>query len=199
MDSAKTGVSELAESNLEIFCRQVRKRSSENRKARALLHRNALTGSVVSILRQELDSMVRCIFLLSIADNEYRMKLLADSVSGKLWRTKDDKSRVTDREMVDLANRLHGWTRNVYAFGCGFIHLSALHDYADRDPLAQLAPQDRKEIALYLRNYHGVAMDEDTTFRDIEAVLPAVFEKISSNLECELQDLERGAALVEDE
>jgi len=185
----------MAESNLEIFCRQVRKRSCENRKALQLLHRNALTANVVSILRQELDSMVRCIFLLSIADREYRTKLLADSVNGMPWRTKDGRGKVTDRVMVDLSSRLHGWTHNVYAFGCSFIHLSAFHDYADRDPLALLGPEDRKDIAFYLRNYHGVTMDKDTTFRDIEPIVPAVFEKISANLECELHDLEYGASL----
>ena len=45
-------------------------------------------------------------------------------------------------------------------------------------------PQEREDIAQYLKFYHGVAMDPATKLRDIESVLPLVFEKISSNLEC---------------
>ena len=137
--------------------------------------------------------MVRCIFLLSVNDRQYRERLLHDSVSGNPWRTKDGKGKVTDRVMVDLSSKLHGWTQNVYAFGCGFIHLSAFHDYSDRDPFASLTTEDRHDIARYLRSYHCVAMGDTTRLSDIEFVLPAVFDKISANLECYVKDLEAGS------
>jgi hypothetical protein len=180
----------MADSELTIFCRQVRKRSQENREATSLLHHHSLTGNTMGVLRQELDSMVRCIFLLSVADREYRRRLLRDSVDGKPWRTKDGKRKVTDRDMVDLSSRLHGWTRNVYAFGCGFIHLSAFHDYSDRDPFDSLTLEDRRDIAAYLDFYHGVVIHQTTKLREIEFVLPAVLEKISANLECYVRDIE---------
>jgi len=110
----------MADSELTVFCRQVRNRSRENREALALLHRSALTGNVLAVLRQELDSMVRCVFLLSVSDRLYRKRLLEDSVSGLLWRTENGRRKITDRDMVDLTSKLHGWTQNVYAFGCGF-------------------------------------------------------------------------------
>jgi hypothetical protein len=179
----------MADSELTVFCRQVRKRSHDNKAALALLHRSALTGNVMAVLRQELDSMVRCIFLLSVADRRYRKRLLEDSVSGRPWRTEDGKRKVTDRDMVDLSSKLHGWTRNVYAFGCGFIHLSAFHDYPDRDPFDSLTPQDRKDIGHYLSHYHGVTIEATTKLYDIEWVLPRVFDKISSNLECYIRIL----------
>ncbi|MDT8069494.1 MAG: hypothetical protein ROO76_15125 [Terriglobia bacterium] len=187
----------IGDAGLEVFCRQVRNRSRENKEALALLHHNALTGNIMAILRQELDSMVRCIFLLSIAEREYRKRLLLDSISGKPWRTEDGKGKITDRNMVDLSSKLHGWTRNVYAFGCGFIHLSAFHDYPNRDPFDFLTPQDRKDIAGYLRHYHGVEIVATTKFREIEPILPAVFEKISSNLECYIKDLETDCDLTD--
>ena len=133
--------------------------------------------------------MVRCIFLLSVTDRQYRQRLLEDSVTGKLWRTADGRRKITDREMVDLSTKLHGWTQNVYAFGCGFIHLSAFHD-PNRDPFDSLIPHDRNDIAYYLRYYHGVTIDNATTFREIAMILPAVFDKISGNLECCVKDLE---------
>ncbi len=152
----------MADSELTIFCRQVRKRSQENRKALLLLQPNNLTGNVMAILRQELDSMIRCIFLLSVADRQYRERLLHDSVTGKMWRTKEGKRKITDRDMVELSSSLHGWTKSVYAFGCGFIHLSAFHDYADRDPFDSLPAEERRDIAAHLHYYHGVVVDETT-------------------------------------
>jgi hypothetical protein len=127
--------------NLQIFCRQVRARSAENRQAMAAV-RN-LPGQMVSILRQELDSMIRVIFLLSQSDRQYRSFLIENSVAGKGWRQQNSRQLVTDREMVELADALHGWTRSIYDFGCAFIHLSNLHDHQVRDPLDQIGEMER--------------------------------------------------------
>lgn len=45
--------------------------------------------------------------------------------------------------MVDIAQKLQGWTQSVYKFGCTSIHLSGLHDYKDGAPLALLSQEDR--------------------------------------------------------
>lgn len=186
----------MGESALTIFCRQVRKRSRDNRQALELLHHSSLTGNVVAVLRQELDSMVRCIFLLSIHDRRYRNLLIEDAVQGRPWRSKDGKRKVTDRDMVDLSTKLHGWAQNVYAFGCSFIHLSAFHDHTDRDPLVLLTPEDRKNVADYLKSYHGITVDSTTAFSDITPLLPAVFDKIAGTLECYVKDLEADLELT---
>lgn len=52
-------------SSIESFCRQVRSRSKEHQKAIGLLSEAGLAGQMVAILRQELDSMVRVIYLLA--------------------------------------------------------------------------------------------------------------------------------------
>ncbi len=180
----------MADPNLEVFCRQVRSRSRENQDALLLLHRNALTGPVFAILRQELDSMVRCIFLLSVADRQYRARLIEDSVNGNPWRARNGKRKVTDRDMVELASSLHGWTRSVYDFGCAFIHLSAFHDRLARDPFDALSQAERSIIGDHLYHYHCVTVGPETKLRDIEAVLPRVFDKIHSNLECYIEQIE---------
>jgi len=184
----------MSDSDLKIFCRQVRKRSQENREALCLLHRNALLGPAISILRQELDSLVRCIFLLA-QNKRYREQLIHDSAIGNPWRKKNGKGRVTDKDMVDLtmSHTLHGWTRSVYKFGCGFIHLSALHDYSVRDPFDMLSAEERRDIADHVRSYHHVEITASTKLREIEFVLPAVFTKISDNLECYVIELEDGS------
>jgi len=145
---------------LDIFCRQVRARSDESKKAIKLLHDHGMPGQVVSILRQELDSFVRVIYLLSIKDRTYRNQLLQQSVDGNKWTAKDSKRRLTDREMVDLAQNLHGWTENTYRFGCAFIHLSRFHDYQDRDPIDTLSEKDNEEIREALSYYHGRSREE---------------------------------------
>lgn len=99
--------------------------------------------------------------------------------------------------MVVLAQRLHGWTKSVYEFGCAFIHLSSLHDYRTRDPLQQIADAEREAILGYLRCYHGGPAEPSPTFADIVPFLPSVFAKIAGNLECYVQLLERDEELDE--
>ena len=153
----------------------------------------------VGILRQELDSMVRVIFLLAQSDHELRAHLLEQAVSGEVWTVptlKGKFKKITDREMVDLAQNLQGWTRLVYRFGCGFIHLSDLHDYQARDPFRSLPFEERREIAQYLLRFHGGEASADSTFDEIVAYVPRVLDKISSNLGHYLRDLEHGAGLT---
>ena len=130
---------------IDAFCRQVRSRSKEHQQAMRLLSDAGLAGQMVAILRQELDSMVRVIYLLAQPPDR-RDVLIDASVKGEKWSQQNSKGAVTDKEMVHLAQRLQGWTLSVYKFGCAFIHLSSLHDYNDRDPLVQLPIEERDDI-----------------------------------------------------
>jgi hypothetical protein len=180
--------------DLEVFCRQIRKRSNEHARAIELLSRNHLIGPMIAILRQELDSLIRCIFVLAIKDLSYRSGLVSDAVNGRKWRRVDGKGSVTDREMVELSNQLHGWTQSVYSFGCAFIHLSQFHDYEDRNPLSTLDSSELAAINHHLSYYHGVTVNKETRLHDIAHVLPAVFEKIAGNLKYYVDELESGSA-----
>lgn len=180
----------MTDSDTQMLCRMIRHRSKENRDAVSVLHDKGLTGHVIGVLRQELDSMVRCIFLLSIKDRAYRSRLIQDAINHRRWRTNDRKRLITDKDMVELSSRLHGWTQMVYKFGCAFIHLSAYHDYAVRDPLDELSDVDRTNLARYIEQYHGVRLADSDSLMSIASILPRVFEKITSNLECYLKDLE---------
>lgn len=170
----------------------------EHQKAMALLANANIAGQMMSVLRQELDTMVRVIYLLS-QGNERRQALIDASVAGEIWRQETSKGRVTDREMVDLAQRLMGWTQSVYKFGCAFIHLSSLHDYNYRDPIQRLPNDERQYLLEHVRFYHGGPMSDHPTFADYVPYLPAVLEKVSSNLEYWLRALEKGKMLNPDE
>lgn len=182
-----------ATGDLEAFCRQVRARSAENRQAMMAVRH--LPGQMVSILRQELDSLVRVIFLLAQEDREYRQHLIRDSVAGRRWRHTGTNRPVTDREMVELTDTLHGWTESVYAFGCAFIHLSSFHDHQTRDPLDQVSDAERASILNHLRYYHGGPTGTSPRFSDVVPFLPKVLTKIAGNLECYLKSLEKNENL----
>ncbi|ONN67814.1 hypothetical protein [Herbaspirillum sp. VT-16-41] len=179
-------------SDIEIFARQVQRRSAEHKQAMALLWSNKLYGLMVSVLRQELDSMVRVIFLLG-QEPTVREQLVADSVYGRKWKI--GREPVTDRKMVDFAQKLYGWTASVYKFGCAFIHLSALHDYSARDPLQLLPSDEREDILSHCRHYHGGPVSPEAGFADLISFLPLVLEKVADNLEFHLDDLLNGRSL----
>ncbi|MBP6897036.1 MAG: hypothetical protein KBC94_21680 [Pseudacidovorax sp.] len=175
---------------LPIFLRQVRSRSKKHQRAMAVLERERLSGQMVAVLRQELDSMVGIIYLLT-QSAERRGLLVEASVRGDKWSQPNLSASVTDREMVGLAQNLQGWARSVYKFGCAFIHLSVLHDYNGRDPLEQLPAQEREDMLDHCRNYHGGPSGDNANFSDLVSYLPPVLEKITVNLECYLEDLEK--------
>lgn len=180
--------------NKTIFIRQIRSRSLEHARAMDLLAKAGLAGQMVSVLRQELDSMVRVIYLLT-RKLDRREELIDASVRGERWSHRNSRRRVTDREMVDLANRLRYWTQSVYKFGCAFIHLSNLHDYNDRDPLLLLPEQERDHIITHCRAYHDGPPEGSETFAGLVSYLPKIFEKVSDNLEGYLEQLERDEVL----
>jgi hypothetical protein len=187
------------EQDLEIFCRQVRARSSELQEAMRLVAQRKLTSVMVGLLRQELDSMVRVMFLLAQRDRTLRTQLIEDSVHGRRWKvptTAGKATLVTDKELVELGESFTGWARNVYRFGCSIIHLSNLHDHQARDPFQALSVEEREAISAQLNNYHGARLSTESDFAELVQWVPRVLGKISTNLELYLKQLEEDGDLV---
>lgn len=170
------------------FCQIIRQRSKENKESITLLFENRLYANCFPLLRQELDSMVRVIFVLSQKDEAYKKKLIDDCLNGERWRNIDNRGIITG--MVEYATRLHGWARIVYLFSCSFVHLSRLHDYSSIDPVKALTCEERTHIVGYMKSYHGADLKVDFSMSDIDRYLVEIFNKISSNLECYLKMLE---------
>lgn len=180
--------------NTEKFCGIIRQRSIENEHTILLLSRGKLNGQIMAVLRQELDSMIRVIFLLHQSITE-RERLIQLTLNGNKWVSANNKTNITDRVMVDLANTLNGWEESVYKFGCSFIHLSIFHDYILNDPFQNI---EQKEIAIlksHLNNYHGFPLSKELTMDSVSPYLPMVFHKIKDNLEYYLGVLEKGGVL----
>jgi len=171
------------------FCRILRERSAEHTSAGQLLSANAHYGQVVSILRQELDSLVRTVFLLSL-DLEERQHYIQQTLNNEKWTKPNSRTQITDRHMVDLAGSLHGWTNSVYKLGCAFIHLSLMANYRNENPFQQLPSDEINDIKHHLNSYHGFPLQEDLSMMTISPYLLRVLEKVSSNLECYIASLE---------
>jgi hypothetical protein len=176
--------------SLELFCRQIYSRSEENCASIRVLLKERLYGNALSVLRQELDSLIRVLYLLSIEDIKFRRELIEASIQGKLWKTKEGKL-ITDREMVNQANKMHGWAKSVYKFGCAFIHLSKYHDYMNRDLFQIMTKEERNDVKQHIEHFNQVTLKEDFTLNDIVPFLDKVFDKVSVNLECHLEDLKK--------
>lgn len=172
-----------------VFLRQIRSRSAEHRRAFDTLYNDRLYGVCISILRQELDSLVRTVYLLS-KPIDRRMELISASAQGHRWLQEYSRKPITDKEMVELTQLLHGWTRSVYQFGCAFIHLSANHDYSDRDPYLMIDDGERESILSHCRHYHGGPSSDTPTMDDFIPFLPAIMEKVSNNLTSYIRAIE---------
>ncbi|NNN06576.1 MAG: hypothetical protein HKL90_11805 [Elusimicrobia bacterium] len=138
--------------------------------------------------------MVRTIYLLAINDLAERRRLIRQTLKGERWRIKgaNGKSRkVTDREMVELAQKLRGWTKSVYRFGCAFTHLSDFHNHFAQNPFDGLSEYERFDVLAHMRQYHGGPESDNPNMNELSIYIPMVFRKISENLLCYVEHLER--------
>lgn len=163
------------------FCRTVKARSQEHHQAMEIALERGWWAIAGSVLRMELDSMIRVIYLLHNPD--VRDRILASCVTGNGF--KDDRGRISDRRMIDVATGDNSWVAAVYGFGNKFVHLTDAHDYADVDPFQAYDHKD--EVINYLNRYHGgklpgLPLSASSTLRDIAAYAPLVLDKITSNL-----------------
>ncbi|TMP26124.1 hypothetical protein CWB99_19590 [Pseudoalteromonas rubra] len=171
-------------SSILKFCLILRKRSAEH--TEAISRVEGLHGMVISILRQELDSMIRAIYLLNVSEPNELERLVEQTLNGEVWTVKTAKgkmAKVTDRDMVELSDELNGWTRSVYKFGCSFVHFSNYHDYSSQNPFDQLSPDERSSILDHMRHYHGGPVGDSPGFSELASYFPRVFKKVSENLD----------------
>ncbi|NDV27867.1 transposase [Desulfovibrio sp. JC010] len=178
------------------YCNTIRNRSQENKTAFIALTKlpSIPVSPCISLLRQELDSMVRTIYLCNLDNNQQIQELLSQMFRGEQWHlisAKGKKQMIRDREMVDIATNLHGWTEYVYKFGCSFIHLSNFHQYNSSDPLINLCQTDIDNIENYIQQYHGPCHSGKLNFDSIIQILPQIFDKINANLQYDIEDFEK--------
>jgi len=176
--------------NLEKYIETVRSSSAENEQAIYLLYTNQLYNNVVATLRRELDLYVKTLYLLNQSEDEQK-RLLAEFSQNKQWTNSRGK-RLTDRCMLDYASNItgSGWAQISYKFGCSFIHLSILHNWANND-VDTIPPTDEKQaIVDYINHYHVANLNLESSFSDVMQYSLCIFEKIRTNMESYLERLE---------
>jgi len=175
---------------MQGFVDLIQSRSDEHKSAFARIH--DLPGAMMSILRQELDSLIRVLYLLSIPDIDERRRLMNCTLMGERWTVNTPKGKravVTDAMMVEVSESFEGWARSVYKFGCAFIHLSNFHGYHASNPLETISEQEKLDVLRHMRHYHHGPSSDNPSFEDLAYYFPEVFKKIKGNLECYLKDL----------
>lgn len=180
------------------FIEIVNSRSTENSKAIHLLFDNEIIGNCISILRQELDSFIRVIYLGKLSDMNERQRLMKLTIDGQEWNELTINGRlrkITDRDMINFANVLFGYINYVYKFGCSFIHLSNNHDYRSEDPFEILSEHDKTSIIKYLNQYHNYPIENELTIESFKPYLLNVYEKVSSNMLYHLNELKENRVL----
>lgn len=181
-------MSEITTKFIEI----VKSRNRENTVSIRVLYENGVIGNCISILRQELDSFIRVIYLGKLGDVDERQRLMQMTIDGEEWNELTINGRfrkIRDRDMVNFANQLFGYINYVYKFGCGFIHLSINHDFINENPFETLGEYDRASIVAYLNQYHGYPVENELTIENFRPFIIQVYEKVSSNMLYHLDEL----------
>ncbi|GAB6122462.1 hypothetical protein [Dysgonomonas termitidis] len=174
----------------DAFCNLLRERSKEHRLAISLMIENGLYGQAISILRQELDSMVRTIFLLEKSDINVRNHYMSQTLNNQKWTFPNSRTLVTDRHMVEFSNNLYGWSLSVYKLGCAFIHLSPMSNYTNKNPFFYLPDTEIQDIKQHLHHYHNFSLEEELNMNTVIPYLQRVFTKVADNLEYNITLLE---------
>jgi hypothetical protein len=151
--------------NLNNFVRIVTERSNENTASILTLHHQKNYGTCISLLRQELDSLIRVCYLNTLSDTNEIERLIKDTVNGIQWGK--DRKRITDRRMVNIASQYNHWAPEVYDFGNSFTYLTNFHDYRNNDPLKNLDTTQKQTIRHYLNSYHGFQAASEITFDNV--------------------------------
>ena len=169
---------------LEKFIKQIDARTNENQKAFNLLYEQKCYGVCIGIIRQELDSLLRAMYLIDSSGYKFRSNafdLIKNSVEIGEWKFLNASGkiqRVSDKEMLSEG----GWEAVVYKFGCGLIHLSDKHLYRDFDPIIKLSVTEKSNIIGYLKKFHEYDKDV-VNMDDIINYLPKIYQKIYENIE----------------
>lgn len=167
------------------FIELVKNRSEENRLSLNNLYEDRLLGNCISILRQEIDTFIRIIYLGRLSSVYERERLINLTLNDEKWNvlTVNNKMKnITDKDMVDIASEVKGYVQYLYKFGCGFIHLSNYHNYKIENPFDRLSLSEQIDIKFYLHHYHGFPIDSDLTIEAIESLIPEIFNKIYQNM-----------------
>lgn len=167
-------------------------RLKENMKSFELLFGLKHYGNCISIMCQELDQIIRLLFLLNSSPDERKLFMESSINSHKWYRLNKEnkKELITEEILMKFTDTLSGWDKSVYRFGFAFNNLSANFNYGSKDPIKSMSDSDREYLSRYICEFHVADFPRDFSLEDLVPVLPSIIKTISSNLQQYLERLE---------
>lgn len=171
------------------FINLVKERSTGNSSLLLSLQEQELYAKAISLLRNDIEILLRIGYLLTIGDRTERSALMEAMLKGEEW--KEGRKNITNADMAAIVAHYNKWISEVYDFGTLFTHITDHQDYKTADPIAGLTSIQKTTLRYYLSTYHQLAYDKELSFRNVINYLPNVATKVLSNLKRYLSDLEQ--------
>lgn len=152
-----------------------------------------LLSTQMSTIREEVDSLLRVIYLLGVSDYNELTDIIGNSFDQRMFgptRADGGTRRILDKSMIEAAAAQFDWLETLYDFGCSFIHLTGLHSYQERDPFRMLSPSEQEVIVEFVNRYYRATISANSQFTEVAHYLPQIFRKVAENLERLLGDLQ---------
>lgn len=178
-------------SEKEAYKRLISHTLKENWKSFTILFELKHYGNCISIMCQELDQVIRLLFLSKSRMHE-RDELIGQALNSQKWfllGADRKKTYITEETLAEFATSLAGWERAIYEFGLAFKSLSNNYNYILKDPIKGLKEAERQKIHAYIVEFHDKAFPADFALGNLIPELQAIFERISENLKLAMEQL----------
>jgi hypothetical protein len=176
---------------VEEYKKLISHRLDENMKSFKLLFDMKHYGNCISIMCQELDQIMKLLFLLNRNKTE-RKQFMESSIESHKWfilNKENKKEYITDDDIAKYSESLSGWDKSIYEFGLAFGHLTNSFNYGSKDPIKSMNEIYRNMLYDYIREYHNANYPKDFTLDDLIPVLPNIFDSISLHLQSYMNEL----------
>ena len=128
----------------------------ENRKSFNILFELKHYGNCISIMCQELDQVIKILFLLKCEKSD-RINFMHLTINNQKWYKTDRTEKkifITDEYLEKYAETFTGWEKSIYNFGFSFKSLSNNLNYLLKNPIISLDESERMQIYEYIKEYH---------------------------------------------
>jgi hypothetical protein len=176
---------------VDEYKKLINHRLDENVKSFKLLFEMKHYGNCISIMRQELDQIMKLLFLLNRNKVE-RKQFMESSIESHKWFVLNKENRkeyITEEDIAKYSESLSGWDKSIYEFGLAFGHLTNSFNYGSKDPIKSMNDIYRKMLYDYIKGYHDKDYPKDFSLDDLIPILPMIFDSISFHLQSYMKEL----------
>jgi hypothetical protein len=170
---------------IDEYKKLILQRLDENRKSFDLLYGIKHYGNCISIMCQELEQVVKLLFLLNSSKND-QIQFIKASINNQKWfftNKEFKKEYIAEDVFTKYSETLEGWDRSIYEFGLSFGHMANTFNYGTRDPIKSIGENDKEKIHNYIIEYHNKDFPKNYDLESLIKELPTILNRISVNLQ----------------